>query len=60
LEWVNLAHRSTPEIESIKKELQLYLPEYNAEEIPKAGADKSATKENDMTIKAKRNLADLE
>ena len=59
MEWVNLANQNTPEIESIKKQLQTFLPEYNAKEIPKSKNEKSTTRGIDITLKAKRNLAEL-
>ncbi len=62
MEWVNLAHNNTREIESVKKRLKSYLPVFNAEPIAKSKGDKSSDEEDesssdvDLTIKNKRIL----
>jgi arylsulfatase A-like enzyme len=59
MEWTNLANLKSSELEKMKQYMQSFLPEKDAESIPKYVKDKSI-KHLDETIKARRNLSKLE
>ena len=58
LEWTNLLQTQPEESQAVIAKLSPFLPERNAEEIPKSGKDNSA-KTIDETIKPRRDLSKL-
>jgi len=58
MEWNNLANEKTKEIRKVKLYLSSFIPEKNANPIPKSTKDKSV-KSIDKTIKPKRELKNL-
>ena len=58
MQWTNLVHSAPESAAVVMAELKTYLPEYEAEEIPKSQKDDSI-KEMDATIQARRDLRTL-
>ena len=60
MEWKNLARAKTPEVKRVKTHLRSFLPEKEVNELPRsANIPHRERKKIDMTIKPRRNLAEL-